>query len=116
MSFYERFEALCTETGLKPQSKEMQEITGCSSPAISGWKNGSLPKVDALCRISQHFHVSTDYLLCLTELRSPTAFPSLSEQERLLLDTFRAAGAEGQFSIIQTAMNVREMEKGKNVG
>lgn len=116
MSFYERFETLCTEAGIKPQSKEMQEITGVSSPAISNWDlKGSLPKGETLCRIAKHFKVTTDYLLGLSEVRQ-SSLPILSDQERLLLETFRAAGAEGQFSIIQTAMNVREIEKGENAG
>lgn len=109
MSFYERFEELCNEVGIRPQSDEMQAITGVSSPAISGWKlKNALPKGDVLCRLSQYFHVTTDYLLGLTEVRQPQAVPVLTEQELLLLEAYRAATAAGQFHIIQVCMNERD--------
>ena len=39
MTFYDRFEMLCAERQMKPQTQEIQDIAGVSSPAISGWKN-----------------------------------------------------------------------------
>lgn len=38
MSFYERYENLCAERGMKPQNPEMQRICGVTSGSISGWK------------------------------------------------------------------------------
>lgn len=131
MEFYKRFEQLCAEEGLKPQSKEMLEITGVSSPAISNWNlKGSLPKADVLIRLADHFQVSVDYLLGLSEVRfqsnnnsdssvsSPSASSSvndavisdrvLSDQEKLLIRLFREANASGQFQIIHTCMAVRD--------
>lgn len=61
--FYERFESLCKERGLRPQSDEIVEMTGVSSPAITGWKKGSAPRADVLIRIATYFDVSIDYLL-----------------------------------------------------
>jgi transcriptional regulator with XRE-family HTH domain len=63
MSFYERFEALCKGKGLRPQSDEIIEMTGVSSPSITGWKKGSAPKPEVLVRIAAYFGVSVDYLL-----------------------------------------------------
>ena len=37
MSFYERYENLCAERGMKPQNPEMQRICGVTSGSISGW-------------------------------------------------------------------------------
>ncbi len=113
MPFYKRFEELCKESNISPQSKEMMRITGISSPAISNWKlKGSIPKGDVLCRLSTYFNVSVDYLLGLTNVRSREAPPepgdSLTEQEALLLDTFRHVDAEGQFEIIYTCMHVKK--------
>ncbi len=71
MTFFERYEQLCTEKGTKPQNAEMIKIAGVSSGAISGWKKGSLPKGDVLCRLAKFFNVTTDYLLGLNELRNP---------------------------------------------
>lgn len=109
MTFYERFEGLCSEVGLKPQSKEMLEVTGVSSPAISNWsKKGALPNAEVLCRIAKHFQVTTDYLLGLNELRQEKTIPALTEQERLLLEAYRVASVQGQFHIIQVCMNERD--------
>lgn len=38
MTFYERFETLCNVRGLRPQSDEIINVAGVSSPAITGWK------------------------------------------------------------------------------
>lgn len=70
MTFFERYEELCAEKGIKPQNAEMIKIAGVSSGAISGWKKGSLPKGDVLCRLAKFFNVTTDYLLGLNELRN----------------------------------------------
>lgn len=110
MTFYDRFELLCAERQLKPQSTETQEIAGVSSPAISGWKNkGSLPKGEVLCRLANYFEVTTDYLLCLSDVRKPG--PVLTEEEMLLLEAYRSATAQGRFSIIQVCMNERQEKR-----
>ncbi|MEY8320331.1 hypothetical protein AAK894_04520 [Lachnospiraceae bacterium 46-61] len=70
MTFFQRYEQLCAEKGTKPQNAEMIKIAGVSSGAISGWKKGSLPKGDVLCRLAKFFDVTTDYLLGLNELRN----------------------------------------------
>ncbi len=126
MTFYERFEQLCREKDLKPQSREMQQIAGVSSPAISNWKQKHdegkdiLPGAEVLCRIASYFHVTTDYLLGLSELRSSASAPSLTEQEAILLEAYRTATVQGQFHIIQVCMNeweyVKEKRKFTNVG
>lgn len=71
MTFFERYEELCIEKGLKPQNVEMIKIVGVSSAAVSGWKKGALPKGDVLCRLAKFFNVTTDYLLGLNEVRNP---------------------------------------------
>ena len=109
--FYERFEALCEEAGIKPQNPKMLEIMGVTSPAVSQWKNrDSIPKGDVLSRLSKHFDVSVDYLLGLTDVRL-SGDNALSEHEQILIDTFRNASAENQFRIVQLCMNIKD-EKG----
>lgn len=118
MTFYERYETLCAERGVKPQTQEMLDVAGVKSPSVSGWKSGSQPKADVLCRLAKYFDVTTDYLLGLSEVRNAHAVPALTEQERLLLSAFRAATVEGQFHIIQVCMNERDAaatEKGETV-
>ena len=110
MSFYKRFEMLCDERNMKPQALEMQKIAGVSSPAISGWKNkGALPKGEVLCRLANYFEVTTDYLLGLSEIRSPGI--ELTEEEMILIRTYRNATAQGRFNIIYACM-AENQEKG----
>lgn len=71
MTFYERYETLCTERGMKPQTQEILDILGVTSPTISGWKKGSSPKMEAVCCLARYFGVTTDYLMGLSELRTP---------------------------------------------
>lgn len=114
MTFYERFEQLCNESGFKPQSKEMQQITGVSSPAISNWGiKGAIPKGDVICRIAEYFHVSTDYLLGLSKLRNPQ--DELTEEENLLLNAYRSASVQGKFNIIQVCMNEKDSALEKEI-
>lgn len=118
MTFFERYETLCTERGLKPQTQEILDVAGVKSPSVSGWKTGSQPKADVLCRLAKYFDVTTDYLLGLSEVRNPHTLPTLTEQEMVLLSAFRAATVEGQFHIIQVCMNERDAavaEKGESV-
>lgn len=105
MSFYEKYVTLCAEQGLKPQTPEMLKITGVSSAAISGWKNGSMPKGEVIARIAAYFNVTTDFLLGLSKVRN------ISEEEELLLEAYRTADAQGRFNIIQVCMNEKEKTK-----
>ena len=69
MSFWERYENLCKERNLSPQSKILMDKIGVTSGTITGWKKGSLPKYDVLARIAAFFQVDIRYLLGLTELK-----------------------------------------------
>lgn len=112
MTFGERFEELCNEKGLKPQNKKIFEVAGVTTGSVTGWKNGSLPKGDTLCRLAEYFDVTTDYLLGLSKVRKPG--PALTEEEILLLEAYRSANAQGRFHIIQVCMNEKQ-EKGQAV-
>ena len=114
MTFYDRYHDLCLEVGMKPQSKEMLEIAGVSSPSVTGWKKGSQPNVDTLCRLSKYFEVTTDYMLGLSDLRK-SSINTLSEYEDILIKAFRSANAEGKLRIIQVCMNERDSEKRETI-
>lgn len=96
MDFYTRYEALCKERGFNAQSKEMFEVTGVTTGTISGWKKGVEPKASVVIKIAKYFGVSTDYLLCIDELRNL----KLSKHEQLIVDAFRLADEVGQQEII----------------
>lgn len=127
MTFYERFEVLCKKRGMKPQSDEIIEMTQVSSPAISGWKKGSLPKAEVIIRIATYFNVTTDYLLGLEDKKnidhsgnvitnsineSPnstlTINQGLSKQEAELVALFREFGIEQQNKLLTFAFKLRD--------
>lgn len=124
MTFYDRFEALCQSRGLRPQSDEIIEMTGVSSPSITGWKKGSAPKPDVLIRIASYFNVSVDYLLGVekeNDLLQQKAMlilqeseNELSEQEKALIAMFRSTSEEGRLRIIQAVMNIHDEEEKKS--
>lgn len=59
--FYERFIQLCNEKSEKPTT--VLKSIGVSSGNLNNWKNGASVKSDILVQLSEHFNVSTDYLL-----------------------------------------------------
>lgn len=114
MTFYEKYENLCAEQGIKPQNQDLLDILGIKSPSVTGWKNGSLPKAEVLCRMAKHFHVTTDYLLGLSELRNPSTDYPLSDMEQLLVNTFRSVSAAGQANIIHTCLSEQDRLENSN--
>lgn len=64
--FYDVFEKLCTEKGIKP-GRAADEI-GISRATVTNWKkNGYSPRRDILKKIAQYFGVSVDLLLDQSE-------------------------------------------------
>ena len=59
--FYEIVNNLCKAR--KTTITRMAEDIGLSNAAPTSWKNGSVPKLSTLEKISAYFDVSTDYLL-----------------------------------------------------
>lgn len=94
--FYERFIQLCTENSEKPTSV-LKEI-GVSSGNLNNWKNGTSVKSDILMQLSEHFNVSIDYLLGMTNDSGNAQLLSQNEQE--LLDIFKKFSERDQIKIL----------------
>ena len=94
--FYERFIQLCTENSEKPTSV-LKEI-GVSSGNLNNWKNGTSVKSDILMQLSEHFNVSIDYLLGMTNDSGNAQ--SLSQNEQELLDIFKKFSERDQIKIL----------------
>lgn len=58
--FWERFSALCVESGKSPNgvAKEL----GIPSGSITAWKNGSIPRSATLIKIASYFNVAVSVL------------------------------------------------------
>lgn len=59
--FWNRFFYLCTTNNTTPNA--VCAKLGLSTATATHWKNGSIPKGDALLKIADYFNVSIDYLL-----------------------------------------------------
>ena len=65
---YDRLKTLCKEFNTNPSSLCIK-ITG-SSGNLPTWQKGNI-RSDYLIAIAKEFNVSTDYLLCKTDIREP---------------------------------------------
>ncbi len=75
----------------KITQQQLSQATGISQGNISDWKGGrSTPKLDALCKIADYFHVSTDYLLGRTDFPAPQSV-DFTAQEWRIVQAYRQA-------------------------
>ncbi len=64
--FWQRFYNLCEQNNSKPNS--VAKNLGFSTATCTHWKDGAVPKADAVVKIADYFNVSVDYLLGLTDI------------------------------------------------
>lgn len=87
--------------------KELADALGVDRTAIGKYETGaSGAKGEMLIKIASFFHVSTDYLLDLTDEMNPAPMMEsgtkerLSESEQEMLSLFRSLNDEGQLSAL----------------
>lgn len=76
--FYERLNQLCKLYGTTVTEVATAHL-GVASSAATNWKHGASPRCDVVIRAAEHFGVSTDYLLGLSETPSAPASPAEAE-------------------------------------
>lgn len=104
--FQQRLVELRTERQLS--QKELARRVGVSDSAVCFWETGvNEPKASYLLQLSKFFNVSTDYLLGLTDdfgiSVAEVLPPTVTEEERKLLEDYRALNAPGK-QLIKTTM------------
>jgi transcriptional regulator with XRE-family HTH domain len=110
MTTIERILQLQEESGLN--NKALEVAVGLTNSSITSWKKGRYaPSAEAIVKLAQFFHVTTDYLLCVSDSKISELVISLSPKEQILIDAYRSASDEGQFNIIQVCMNEKEKRK-----
>lgn len=114
MDTIDRILALQEKEGIS--SKNLEKAANLANGSITNWKSRRYsPGVDAIIGLARYFHVTTDYLLCLSDTPTPQAVEkSITEQERLLLEAYRCADTEGQFNIIYVCMDEKKKADGKS--
>lgn len=69
MTLGERLKSLRISMGL--DQKQLAEKLNLNSSSISNWEtNRRSPDLDTLCLIADFFNVTTDYLLCRTDIKN----------------------------------------------
>ncbi len=100
MIFNERLKELRKTNNNMSQAKLAEQI-GYRSTAISNYENGrNLPSIDDLCKISDVFNVTLDYLIGRTDIRE---VPVFSETHKKLFDIFNDLNETNQHTIITQA-------------
>lgn len=93
MCFITNLEQILNEKGIK--LSPFLSSCGISTGVISQWRNGSLPSLEKLTRISAMLDVSTDLLIFGFDKS-----PKLSENEIKLLEHFRKLNLTKQGQVI----------------
>ena len=85
MKFYEILTKLCTEN--KMSLTELAKSLEISSSNPTNWKNGFMPNVEALIKISRYFNVTTDYLLGIE--KAPAEAEAITQEEYDMIAKYR---------------------------
>ena len=81
-----RIQELRKAAGMK--QSELATLLSIGQTAVSNYEQGLRdPAVDTIQRLCEIFHVTADYLLGFSEIRSP----AVTEGEMLLVEAYRAA-------------------------
>ena len=99
MDYQSRIKALIEDTDTR--QKSMAAALGLNQSTLSNYVTGrtSTPP-EVLSKISQYFHVTTDYLLGLTDDPNPP-YP-VSTTERAMLERFRSLSRSQKELVLQS--------------
>ncbi len=99
-SFYERYESACYMAGFRPFGNKIQNALHVSRTTISRWKNnGVMPGADTLALIATTLHVSSDFLIGISDDREDSVAVARLYNELDPIDKARA------FSYIQALVS-----------
>lgn len=113
MNTFDRIDKL-----LKEKEKKQIELTnflGIPKSKYTDWKKGRTNSYEKyLKEIAIFFNVSVDYIVGNTENKNFIQNDKLTEQEQILINTFRASPEEAKQRIIQSVLNIHDEYEKKN--
>lgn len=118
MLFWERFYNLCLSVNKKPNT--ICNELGFSSATSTHWKNGTMPKGDALLSLADYFDCSVDYLLGREETKRAAVLPveSSDTKKEQLIKNYELLNDEGQEDLLDysemLAGNPRKIKESNN--
>ena len=99
-NFYNIYCTLCEKNNIKPYGTEItKELHIAPAQAYKWKKDNSYPTVKVIMKMADKFHVTTDYLLGISDESS-----LLNDEEKELINIFRSIDAKGRFNIIATSI------------
>lgn len=106
MGFYDRLQLCCEKSNTTVTA--LLKTLGLSTSKGTAWKNGSVPKSDVLYKLAAALHTTPAYLMGETDnpsaetKKEPTglAADGLSDEDRELIEAFRAASPEKRQAIL----------------
>lgn len=118
MLFWERFYSLCLSVNKKPNT--ICNELGFSSATSTHWKNGTMPKGDALLSLADYFDCSVDYLLGREETKKAAVLSveSSDTKKEQLIKNYELLNDEGQEDLLDysemLASNPRKIKESNN--
>lgn len=104
MTFGKRLMQLRKEQGYRNRDSFAAEL-GIPSPTLRNYEMDIRePGFGFLIQMSQRFHVSTDYLLCLTDEKTVSASDSRSLAEQKLVENYRHLDPVGKELVDHTLL------------
>ncbi|MBQ2954543.1 MAG: helix-turn-helix transcriptional regulator [Clostridia bacterium] len=100
--FYERLNLLCKLHGTTVTEVATTKL-GVASSAATNWKHGASPRCDIVVRAAEHFGVSADYLLGLSDTPA-AASPTPTEAEVLQVINLLSGASDSARSAALAAM------------
>ena len=108
MTFWDNFTRACVLNGVSPTA--ICKKIGLSNATATHWRQGALPKADAIAAVADLLGVSADYLLGRADLQEKSD-PQISPLERRLLSAFRVLPADIQNQLLGRAELLAEQER-----
>ena len=107
--FYKTFIDLCNSRGVTPSYVGKQ--IGVSKAAVSGWKNGSLPRDTQLKKIADYFGVPVSYFSEEAPEEKETAPMPIDIGEENILRMYRSLSTEEKGEWYAYAISIKEKQK-----
>ena len=97
---YERIKTLREEHRL--YQKQVAQELNCSQQVYSDYENGHVDiPTQVLIRLAKRYGTTTDYLLGLSDLRTPAATVAHTDRASCLVERFRALGQREQLALLK---------------
>lgn len=110
--FYSTFLKLCEKHGYTVHGAA--KAAGVSSGSPTAWKNGATPRQDQREKLCALFGVTDDVLMGYENKKAPATDADLSDDERELLELFRAMNVLGRAKALDHLRDLNQLYSGDN--